>query len=152
MGTLKQNRRRAVGALLGFIAATAVGASAASLGGLGGPDLGSDVGVVASCDTNGMDIRFRTGFHRRSGEYRVNRLIIRNVGTACRNLPYQLTLFDTDGNTFELGGSSLRVRNIRDRQPGPGVDRVGVAQLRVRFLARDVDRVAMTIGGRSAIP
>ena len=136
--------------LLGLVAATAVGASAASLGGLDSNELGADTGVVASCDTNGMDVRYRTRYHAPSDGYRVQRVIFRFVSEACDGLPYQLTLFGNDGTTYEVSGNSLNVRNIRDRQPGAGVDMAGVVNLPLRAPADNVDGLAFVIGGTAA--
>ena len=69
MTARRSTRRRAAAVLFGLAAATAVGASAASLGGLESHELGADTGIVASCDTNGMDVRYRTGYHAPSDGY-----------------------------------------------------------------------------------
>lgn len=136
----------------GLAIAGAVGASAASLGGLESDQLGADTGVVAGCDDNGIDVRYRTAYHRRSGQFRVNRVILRNVSAECRGLPYQLALFGADGTSYEVDGNSLRVRNVRDRDPGPGTDLAGVARIRVRFPAENVDGIALVIGGGPTAP
>jgi hypothetical protein len=135
--------------LLGLAAATAVGASAASLGGLDSDDLGADSGIVASCDTNGMDVRYVDRFHTPSNGYRVQQVVFRFVSAECDGMPYDLTLIGADGTTYEASGDSLDVRNIRDRQAGPGVDLAGVVRLRVLAPAENISGVAFVIGGSS---
>lgn len=139
--------RRTAAVLLGVVAVAAVGASAASLGGLESNAIGADTGIVASCDANGMNVEFRTRFHPRSGVQRVDGVILHMVSETCLDLPYQLTLFDDADNIVEVSGDRLRVRNIRDRQPGTGVDRAGTARIGVRFPSDDVDHIALVIGG-----
>ncbi len=137
---------------LGLAVATVVGASAASLGGVAADDLGADTGVVASCDTNGIDVEYRTTYHRRSGQYRVNRVILRNVSAECDGLAYKLALFSDGGSSREASGNSLDVRNIRDRQPGAGVDMAGVVRITLRVPAENVDGIALVIGGAASAP
>lgn len=144
MSTRKSNRRRRV--VLAITMAT--GVSAASLGGLRADDIGADTGVIASCDTNGVDVEYRTNFNRPSGQFRVNRVVVRNVSEACDGLPYQLTLFDADGGSYRVNGT-LVLRNIRNR---PGQGRAGIARIRVRYSAESVDGVALLIGGTAATP
>lgn len=151
MRVRKTHRRRVTALLLGIVGAIAVGASAASLGGVDSAELGADTGVVASCDSNGVEVRYRTRFHRPSGQFRVNQVIIRNVSAECAGLPYGVTLVDDDGTPYEVRGNSLPVTNIRDRQPGPGVDMAGVARIPVVYPAAEVATIAIVIGG-TAVP
>ncbi len=78
---------------------------------------------------------------------RVNRVILRNVSEACDGLPFALTLFSAAGTSTETTGPAMDVRNIRDRQPGPGVDRAGIVRVRIRVPAENVDGIALVIGG-----
>jgi hypothetical protein len=150
MKTKRTNQRRSVASLAAVAVTIGVGASAASLGGLESNQLGADTGVVASCDDNGIDVLYRTAYHRGSGQFRVNRVILRNVSVQCEGLPYQLTLIDAAGTPYETDGTSLLVTNIRDRDSGP--DLAGIARIRVRFPMESVDGIALTIGGGSAAP
>jgi hypothetical protein len=152
MKTKRTNQRRSVASLAAVAVTIGVGASAASLGGLESNQLGADTGVVASCDDNGIDVLYRTAYHRGSGQFRVNRVILRNVSVQCEGLPYQLTLIDAAGSPYETDGNSLLVTNIRDRDPGPGTDLAGIARIRVRFPMENVDGIALTIGGGPAAP
>ena len=141
------SRRRATAVLLGLAAATAVGASAASLGGIESDDLGADSGIVASCDTNGMDVSYIDRYHRPSNGYRVQQVVFRFVSAECDGLPYDLTLIGADGTTYNVSGDALYVRNIRDRQGGPGVDMAGVVRLRVLAPADNIAGLAFVVGG-----
>lgn len=151
MPVRKAHHRRAAAVVLGLAGAAVIGASAASLGDADSVELGADAGVVVSCDTNGVDVRYRTAYHRPSGQFRVNRVVIRDVSAECAGLAYRLTLVDDDGTPYEVSGNSLLVTNIRDRQPGPGVDLAGVARIPVVFPAADVAAVAIVIGGTAVL-
>ncbi len=147
------NVKRKVAAGVVALAVTgAVGASAASLGGVDADQLGADTGIVASCDANGIDVSYQTAYHRPSGLFRVNQVILRSVSEECAGSPYRLTMIDAAGTPVEESGDALDVRNIRDRQPGPGVDRAGVARIRVRFPVENVDGIAIIIGGPASTP
>jgi hypothetical protein len=152
MGVKRTNHRRFLATLAAVAVTIGVGASAASLGGIESNQLGADTGVVASCDDNGIDVLYRTAYHRRSGELRVNRVILRNVSAQCQGLPYQLTLVGAAGTPYEVDGTSLLVTNLSDRDPGPGIDLAGISRIRVRFPMENVDGIALTIGGGPAAP
>jgi hypothetical protein len=154
MTSRKTRRLRAMAVAIGTTVLLAVGASAASLGGLGGADLGADAVNVGSCDADGITYEFRQGFNRRSGEYRVNRVILRDVSVECRGLPFSITLFESGvgGATATTSGAALAVRNVRDTDPGPGVDRAGVSRINVRMLSGDVEGIALTIGDSLITP
>lgn len=141
----------AAGVVALIIAGAAV-ASATSLGGVDADQLGAGTGMVASCDINGIDVSYQTAYHRPSGLFRVNHVILRSVSEECAGSPYRLTMIDAAGTSLEESGDALDVRNIRDRQPGPGVDRAGVARIRVRFPVENVDGIAIVIGGRASTP
>ena len=142
-------RRKGAAVLAGLIATTVIGASAASLGGLNSDDLGADTGTVGSCDTNGIDVEYRTAYNRGLGGYRVNRVVLRDVSADCIGLPYSITLAEAGptGASVTASGPALDIRNINDTDPGPGIELAGISRITVRMLVQDVDRIAITIGG-----
>lgn len=140
MSSGKSKRKRRI--LLVLL--TAVGAYAASLGGVRADDLGAENEVIASCDSNGIDVEYLSTFHRPSGQYRVEEVTVRNVSVECDGRPYQLTLFDGDGGRYSVSGT-LTLSNVGDRGAGIGV--AGDAQLSVSQLAEDVDGIALVVHG-----
>ena len=142
MTNTKFQRLRAVVVTIAVTGTIAVGASAASLGGLGTDNLGADSAAVGSCDTDGITYEFRQSFRRNRGEYRVNRVVLRDVSLDCRGLPYSITLFENGvgGASATTDGASLTVSNG------------GVARIRVRLFSDDVDGIALTIGGNPVAP
>ncbi len=90
----KNLRKKSVAVLAGLAIAGAVGASAATLGGLGGEDLGADTGDVASCDTDGVDVGYTTEFDATAGEYLVTELNLSDINANCEGQDFDLTVLD----------------------------------------------------------
>jgi hypothetical protein len=85
--------KRTVIAIVAAVAAFgAVSASAASLGGLGTKSLGADTSVVASCDTNGVDVVYNTAYNATAKEYVVNSVALSNINASCNNQTATVTL------------------------------------------------------------
>ncbi len=87
-------RRALMAVLVGTAAGGAVLASAASLG-VNGRTLGAGRTVVASCDTNGVNLFYNTTFHAPSGSYRIASVTVRNISGACIGARMSLTLRDS---------------------------------------------------------
>ena len=76
-------RSRVGGAVLAGIAAFGlVGASAASLGGITSSSLGADVGVVASCDTDGVTVTFTNAYDATLGRYQATGVAVTGMTTS----------------------------------------------------------------------
>ena len=75
----------------GLAIASAVGASAASLGGLGSADLGADTTDVGACDSDGIDVHWRPVFDATVGEY-VAYFTLSDIDTDCLASPYKITI------------------------------------------------------------
>ena len=88
----KNMRKKSVAILAGIAIAGAVGASAASLGGLGGEDLGADTGDVASCDTDGVTVGYSTSYSAAAGEYVVDSIDLSGINLACSGQDFDLTV------------------------------------------------------------
>ena len=91
---MKNMRKKSVAILAGLAIAGTVGASAASLGGLGGNDLGADAAEVVSCDTDGVVLAYETSFDAATGEYEVDTVTVSSVNAACDGQDFGLTLTD----------------------------------------------------------
>jgi hypothetical protein len=100
----KRLRGRALAIVLGGGVLVGISvASAADLGGLRGGGLGADATVVASCDDNGIDVSYSTGYNPTSMSYTLNAVNLANIGDTnpatptCVGLNLQLTLSDAGG-------------------------------------------------------
>ena len=93
----KKNTRKVAVALLAGLAITGiVGASAASLGGIRGASLGADTEVVASCDTDGVDVKYGTSFDNVNDRFDVATITFGDVNDNCDNKNYEVVLYGTD--------------------------------------------------------
>ena len=140
MSSGKPKRRRRVLLLL----LTAVGAYAASLGSLRADDLGADNDIVASCDSNGIDVEYLATYNQSSGQYLVEQVTARNVSVECEGLLYEVTLSESAGGRYS-GSGTLTLTDVGDR--GPGIGLAGDAQISVSQLAEKVDGIALVIHG-----
>lgn len=123
----------AVGA--GLVAAGAIGASAASLGGITGQSLGADDAVVASCDTDGITTAYTTAYDAGTGAYNVTGVDLSGVNAACNGLDYALTLADGSNVSLDEATGVLSVT-------------LGAASIAVTpVAAEDVERLAIVISG-----
>jgi hypothetical protein len=94
---MKSMRKKSVAILAGLAVAGAVGASAASLGGLNSENLGAETGIVASCDDNGINVDYTTVFDSDVGEYLVTAINLSDVSPGCAGQTYDFTAIDGDG-------------------------------------------------------
>ena len=90
----------------GGAATAAVVASAATLGTVDSTDLGAGTSVVASCDTDGIDVSYTTSFS--AGEYKVTAVTLDGVAAACDGQDVKVTLYDA-ANSAQGSGSSSAV-------------------------------------------
>lgn len=90
----------------GGAATAAVVASAATLGTVDSTDLGAGTSVVASCDTDGIDVSYTTSFS--AGEYKVTAVTLDGVDANCDGQDVKVTLYDA-ANTPQGAGSSSAV-------------------------------------------
>jgi hypothetical protein len=89
---MKSMRKKSVAILAGLAVAGAVGASAASLGGLNSENLGAETGIVESCDTNGIDVDYTTTFNATAGEYLVSAINLTDISAACEGQAFSFTV------------------------------------------------------------
>lgn len=86
-------KRKRIGiVLLGLGVAGLAVASAAGLGGVNSDELGAGVGVVASCNNDGVDVSYTTAFT--GGEYVVTEVQVSNIDATCDGQTLSLTLTD----------------------------------------------------------
>jgi hypothetical protein len=101
---MKLKRSHALVVLLGLGVTGAVGISAASLGGLRADDLGADADVVASCDSDGLDVSFTTSVV--AGTPEVSAVTLGDVAAACDGQTVDVTLFDGAGAALGSGSGT----------------------------------------------
>jgi hypothetical protein len=123
----------------GIAAAGAVLSSAATLGGLGGPQLGADTETVASCDSDGVSVDYATTYDTATGRYVVTGLTLQGVAAACAGQDAEVTVGGTggalgSGTRANLSGTSISVP-------------LTAAAPATAIRAEDVTRVAVVISG-----
>jgi hypothetical protein len=97
----------AIGAGLA-VTAGVIAASAASLGGLGSANLGAAATVVASCDTDGVNIGYTTAYEAGApGDYVVTGVTVSSVNAACDGQNISVTLSDGTASLDSVNGVVL---------------------------------------------
>ncbi len=107
------SRTKIVAILAGLGIAGLVAASAATLGGLNTDNLGANVQVVASCDTDGVTATFNTDYEATvvpadpdgDGGYVVKSVDLAGISANCNGQALDLTLADGDG--LQLGTGTV---------------------------------------------
>ena len=95
--------RGAVAVVAGIAAISATRASAASLGGVTSASYGADVGVVGSCDTDGVSLAFTNTYDSTLGRYQTTTVTVSGVNAACAAKSLILTLKDAAGASLGTG-------------------------------------------------
>ena len=134
---MKNMRKKSVAVLLGLAVTGLVGASAASLGGVTSDNLGADVGVVASCDTDGVNVAFATAYS--SGVTEVTSVTVSDIAPECDGQALSLTLAQ--------GTTSLATGTV-----GVIDDTTEVVTVSAGANAELVNRVAISISGPVPAP
>jgi len=84
----------------GGAAAAAVVASAATLGSVNSTDLGAGTSVVASCDTDGIDVDYTTAYDSVSASYKVATVVLDGVDAACDAQAIKITFATGTGTSL----------------------------------------------------
>ena len=111
---LSRNSRRAVVAsLLGLTVGGGVLASAASLG-VTGNTLGAGTVVIASCDIDGVTLKYNQAYSATlpvapvapatPGSYRITSVLVSGINSACIGKALDFTLKDSTGASLGTGG------------------------------------------------
>lgn len=102
-----KSKRKTLAVLAAVAAFAAVSASAASLGGLTSKNLGADANVVASCDTDGVDVAYTTSYVPAAQEFQVSAVQLSNVNSACNGQTANVVLSDSSGTQIGAGTVTL---------------------------------------------
>jgi hypothetical protein len=101
-------RRVAIAALAALLVGGGViVASAASLGGVTSEQFGADVGVVAACDSDGVDVEYTNTYDADAQEYIVEAVLVKDVALGCTNLELKLTLIDAADVSLWIGTATV---------------------------------------------
>ena len=116
---MKIPRKVVIAGVASVLVAGMAGASAASLGAFTGNSLGSGDDVVASCDTDGIDVGYSTQYVPSAGTSEVTAVNFGNVDIDCSGKLATVTLRDGTGAVLDsqqtqlnLGGGSTFSINI----------------------------------------
>lgn len=90
-------KRTLIAVVAGIAVTGGVFASAASLGGVTSTNLGSSATVVASCDTDGVDLDYSTSYDTASGTYLVNSVTVSKIDDSCKGEQIEVSLKSADG-------------------------------------------------------
>jgi hypothetical protein len=101
---MKIPRKVVIAGVASVLVAGMAGASAASLGVLGGGSLGSADSVVASCDSNGINLTYTTEYDFTNGQTEVTGVTLSGVDDQCDGQTATLTLRSA---TSALGGAQV---------------------------------------------
>ena len=107
----RRRRRLAAAVLAGAATFAAVGASAASLGGITASTLGADKATVTSCDTDGVGVSFTNAYDATLlpvsivGGYKTTTVTVTGIAAACTGKSLNLTVKDSTGAS--LGNGSV---------------------------------------------
>ena len=101
---MKIPRKVVIAGVASVLVAGMAGASAASLGVLGGGSLGSADSVVASCDGDGINLTYTTEYDFANSQTEVTAVALSGVADLCDGLTATLTLRNA---TSALGGAQV---------------------------------------------
>ena len=123
-------------AIASIFASSAAFAAAATIGGITTTDLGADTTVVASCDSDGINIDFNTAFDAALGIQEVVSVSVTGIDSDCENQTLDV------GLTNSAGSSSVNAVQVTVGSSGSET-----AVITNGFPAEDVDTVAVVISG-----
>lgn len=136
------NKQLVLALAAGTTAFAGVVGSAATLGGITSDDLGANTALVASCDTDGVDIDYTTEVDEASGDFEVTTVTVSGIAAGCAGQAISVSLLDDDDDA-ELGSGT----DVVDT-PGAPTDPVSVdVTITGDVVAEDVTRASVVISG-----
>ena len=119
----RSRRRMAIAILAGLATLGITQASAASLGGITSTSYGADVGVVASCDTDGVSLAYTNTYDATLGRYQATTVTVSGIAAACASKALALTLKDSAGAVLGTGsGASISGTSAAVAIAAPGAN------------------------------
>ena len=98
-------RKKVMAVVVAVLAFSLIAASAATLGGITSETVGADVGVVASCDTDGVGASFETAYV--GNNYVVTGVTITGIDAACDGLDIDVTVSNNSGSVNDSNGGTV---------------------------------------------
>ncbi len=121
---IRTGRRRRI-ALSVIVTSTLLGvvaASAASLGGVTSTTLGADVGVVASCDIDGVSLAYVNTYDATLGRYQTTSVSVTGINTDCNGKSIGVTLNGTGGVSLGSGTGTVAAGAATVAMAGAGAN------------------------------
>ena len=143
---LTRIKRKATALAAGLAIAGAVGASAASLGGLGTDQLGAANTDVGACDDDGIDVDWAPTWSAASATY-VARFTLSDIDLACLNTPYQISIHHTGGGGGRASGSFSQFNFVTQYNRASDGERVARVRYTSQFPAESVEGISIIISG-----
>lgn len=97
--------KKALAVVFALATFSVISASAATLGGLSSTALGADQRVIASCDTDGINLAYTNVFNATTNAYQTTAVTMSGVNSACTGQSFQLSLSDATTSLGETSGS-----------------------------------------------
>jgi hypothetical protein len=112
-------RRHVLAGVAALATFGAVLASAATIGGVSADSLGADTSVVASCDTDGVNLSYGS-FTLSGGAYKVGSVTVSGIAATCNGKAIRVTLSDAGGSLGEATGTVSGTSQVLNfTAPGP---------------------------------
>ena len=97
-----KTRKRAVALLAAIFAVGALSASAATLGGISSRNVQSGDVLVATCDTDGVEINYDTQYESASDVFEVATVTVSGIADTCESNNIEIALVDDLGAEYTL--------------------------------------------------
>lgn len=128
--------KKALAVVVALGAFGALSASASTLGGLRSTSVGASANVVASCDTDGVDVAYSdNSYNAPTNDYRSNAVTLSGVNSACDGKAFRLTLANGSASLGETTGTITLTSNKQ------------VVTLSSPVRSEDVSRASLVITG-----
>lgn len=127
--TERSRQRQMIGAVsAGVVALSVVGASATSLGGIASDSVGADVATIASCDTDGVQLKpFTNSYDATLLRYQTMSVTVIGINAACNTKTLYLTIRNAAGTSLYSGSGVIAATSLVLTISAPGIDSNAVA-------------------------
>ena len=97
---MASTRRKSAAIALAIIGVAGLSLASAAQLNINSASLGAGTHVVASCDTNGVDVGFANGYNATSKEYDTSAVTLANVDSLCNGLAIDITVANAAGTSL----------------------------------------------------
>ncbi len=131
-------KKAIIAVVAGLAVSAGVMASAATLGGVTPQSLGASEAVVASCDSDGVDVDYATSWNSASNNYQLDKVVISGTDAACDGLDIDVAVSNSTG--------SIKGETTGTVAANPGATTLTFGSGQVMD-SEEVDRVSIQING-----